>query len=385
MLVPKWSKAHNRLLYYPRLIDEKGRKRLYSPGHTSKKIAKEYEEKLRREIAERKMFPERFFSKRLFRDFVPEYLRKHASKKRSYRDYVSISKKLVAFFGESFLHEINRYQIATYYSSRAENVGVYMVNREITILKGILTKAIEWGFLSANPVKGFKMEKEEARSRFLSTREASKLVNACGKEPKASYLRVMVIMDLSTGLRKEELLSLRWEHIDLDRNVLKVEDGKGGYTRYVPINETARGQLYNLLAVKKGEFVFHDSYGRRMKDVKRSFGSAVERAGLNDVRFHDLRRTFGTWCAIRGVPSKTLQKWMGHKSIETTMNYYVVSPEDFEQEAIKRLDGAVDTYTDTSLKKDLGETPKTLEGVSEPCRSRTCDPLIKSQLLYQLS
>lgn len=60
-------------------------------------------------------------------------------------------------------------------------------------------------------------------------------------------------------------------------------------------------------------------------------------AGLEDVKFHDLRRTFGTICVFKNVPPKTLQKWLGHKSIETTMKYYVVSPEDFEQEAIKRL------------------------------------------------
>ena len=74
-----------------------------------------------------------------------------------------------------------------------------------------------------------------------------------------------------------------------------------------------------------------------IKAIKRSYGSDLKRAGLEDVRFHDLRRTFGTICVFKNVPSKTLQKWMGHKSIETTMKYYVVSPEDFEQDAIKRL------------------------------------------------
>ena len=73
------------------------------------------------------------------------------------------------------------------------------------------------------------------------------------------------------------------------------------------------------------------------------------------------------------------------KTIETTMKYYVVSTEDFEQEAIKRLDGRMDTYRDTSKEKGLQEVPQTLDFTGEPCRIRTCDPLIKSQLLYQLS
>lgn len=158
-----------------------------------------------------------------FKDFIPEYLKKHASKKRSYRDYESITKKLVESFGDFYLHEINRYQVETYYSLRSEKTGVCMVNREITILKGIFTKAIEWGFLRVNPVKGLKLEKEKPRLRFLRTWEISRLIDACGKEPKAPYLTPMVIIDLNTGLRKEELLSLKWDHIDLERNVLKVE------------------------------------------------------------------------------------------------------------------------------------------------------------------
>jgi len=59
-------------------------------------------------------------------------------------------------------------------------------------------------------------------------------------------------------------------------------------------------------------------------------------AGLEEVRFKDLRRTFATWRVFRKVAPKALQKWMGYKSIETTMRYYVVSPDDYEQEEMKR-------------------------------------------------
>ncbi|HXX54015.1 MAG TPA: hypothetical protein VEI28_05535 [Thermodesulfovibrionales bacterium] len=70
---------------------------------------------------------------------------------------------------------------------------------------------------------------------------------------------------------------------------------------------------------------------------------------------------------------------MGHKSIETTMKYYgVVLPEDFEREAIKRLDGRTDTHMDTSVKKGLEETPESVAGVGESWRIRPSDPLIKS-------
>jgi hypothetical protein len=73
---------------------------------------------------------------------------------------------------------------------------------------------------------------------------------------------------------------------------------------------------------------------------------------------------------------------MGHKSIETTMKYYVVSPEKYEVEAIKRLDG---NYVATGESAVAVESAQPIEKYGEPCRIRTCDPLIKSQLLYQLS
>ena len=378
----KWSKKLKRFTYYARVRGEDGKRRLVGPAHTSMKLVKEYEERKKREVAERKMFPERFFQRVLFKDFVPEYLQKHALKKRSLRDYISISKKLIEYFGDYFLDQITRYHVETYQSTRFEKVGVYMRNREINILKGILTKAVEWGFLVKNPVKGIKLEKEKPRFRFLTEQEGTRLIDACGKERKAPYLRSMVIIDLFTGLRKEELLNLMWRAVDLEKDILCVEDGKGGEQRRIPISRAAKTELLKLADKRHGDYVFHDRYGRPFKDIKKSYHSAVDRAGLVDVRFHDLRRTFATKCVFENISPKTLMKWLGHKSIETTMKYYVVSPEEYELEAIKRLDG---NYLATGVLVEGGESSQPLDFIGEPCRIRTCDPLIKSQLLYQLS
>ena len=367
MLIKRWHKARNCFVYDVRIIDENGKKKLFSTGHTSRKVAKEYEQKKKNEIAERKLFPEKSFVKRKFADFVSEYLEKHASRKKpgTYSDYLSISRKLVRFFGEYFLHEINRYYIESYQSERSQQVGVCMVNREITILKGIFTKAIDWGFLLKNPVKGIKLEKERPRLRYLNQEEISQLVESCGRNGQVRYLKPMVIIDIHTGLRKDEILKLKKESVDLERNILTVRDGKGGNTRFVPINETATAEFVKLVNKGQSEYVFHDADGLPFKDVKKSFNSAVARAGLKDVQFHDLRKTFATWCVFRNVPPKTLQKWMGHKKIETTMKYYVVSPDDFEQEVIKRLDGITDSYRDTQKNRQPVKLPKCLKNMVE--------------------
>ena len=342
MIVEKWSASLKCKVYYVRLRDETGHRKLYPEKHTSKTVALQYQRRLAGEIEERKMFPDRFPKRIKLADFVrDEYLKKHALQKRpkTYREYVSITGKLVRSFGDIYLDEITRYKVESYQSQRLQDVSVYMVNREVTVLKGMCTKAIDWGFLFKNPVKGVKLGKEKARPRFLTEEEQGRLIEACGQCGKAHYLKDMVILDLHTGLRKDELLQLKREDVLADRKKLKVEDGKGGKRRYVPLNDTARAVLDKLLARKGSEYLFHDKKGKPFKDIKKSFMPAVERAGLKDVVFKDLRRTFATMCALRKVAPKTLQNWMGHESIITTMKYYVISPEDHEQEEIKRLDG----------------------------------------------
>ena len=377
MLIKRWNKTRNCFVWDVRLIDENGKKRLYSTGHTSKKLAEDYARKKKDEIEEKKRFPERFPRNILFVDFADEYLDKHAENIRSTRNYKSTAKILKEHFSDKYLHEITRYDIESYQSKRLKEVSEYTVNKDLAILKGIFTKAISWELINKNPAKGVKLSKVQPRYRYLTVEEIKKLLKAC----RTGYLKSMIIIDLLTGLRKTELFRLKWKHVDLDMNTLKVEDGKGGKTRFVPINETVIDELFKLHLRKKGEYLFHDQTGKLFKDVKKSFHGALARAGLEDVRFHDLRRTFGTMCAMKNVPPKTLQNWMGHESIETTMEYYVVSPEDFEQEAIKRLDGIVDTSVDTSKKEGIGDSLQKVENTKADDGNRTRDLLITSELL----
>jgi integrase len=354
MLIKRFHKSRKRNVWDIRLIDENGKKKLYSTGHTSKKVAEQYEQKLKNEIAERKMFPEKFFEKRVFSEFVPEYLKKHAKNLRSYKFYRVICNKLVQEFGDVYLHDITRYHVESYQSKRSQEVGICMVNREITILKGICTKAIDWGFLVKNPVKGVKLGREKARERFLNPEEISKLIESCGKEPAAPYLKSAVIIALFTGLRKTELLNLKREHIYLDRDIIKIEEGKGGYRRFVPLHPTVKKEVAKMLIKGKSEYLIHDKNGEPFADIKKSFNSAVKRAGLRDLHFHDLRRTFGTLGAIDArIDEKAMQKLLGHASIETTMKHYVMSTEEHEKEGIKRLGGLLDSYMDTSNIKTI--------------------------------
>jgi len=331
------------------------------------------------------MFPGRFFPRVKFSDLVKEYLEKHAARTRSYADYWSISNRLVRAFGDKDIHDIQRHEIETYQAERAVQVGPAVVNREIVIMKGMYTKAIGWDYIDKNPVQGIKPFNGKERVRYLDGYERTKLIHAAGGKGRPSYLKSLIMIDLLTGLRKREPLRVTWEDINLERNVLRVMEGKGGETRFVPISMDARAEILTLAKKAKGKCLFHDRDGRPFNDIKKAFNQAVQEAGLENAHFHDLRRTFGAECVLRGVPAKTLQKWMGHKSIKTTMKYYVSIPDAYEQEAIKRLDGMCDTQADTWKNTRSKEGPKILEKNGGAERDRTVGLMTASHALSQLS
>ncbi len=153
-------------------------------------------------------------------------------------------------------------------------------------------------------------------------------------ERQALELRDQIEITLHAGPRKDELLNIKVGDINFETGMLQIL-GKGQKIRFVPMNTRVWDILKRRLPGRKN-YIFGNG-NVAPKDFRTAFKAACVRAGIKDCRPHDLRRTFGTRCAMATVPPKTLQKWMGHKDIETTLKYYVQIPEDFEREAIERL------------------------------------------------
>ena len=134
-----------------------------------------------------------------------------------------------------------------------------------------------------------------SKNSFYAFGYAVQIARQCGA--KITVLHVVEPV-AGTGLRKKELLRVTWEDINLERNVLQVIEGKGGETRFVPINVNAGTEILTLAKKAKGKYVFHDSRERPFDDIRKAFNQAVKKAGLENVHFHDLRRTFGTECVF---------------------------------------------------------------------------------------
>ena len=386
-LTKRKNKEDSRSIYWIDYYDENGIRRRESTGSSSHTFAKELLNKRKDEVAQRKKLPERYMPEIKFSDFVDnEYLPLYAKGLKSYPTIKGKCEKLKKMIGDKFLHEITSRVVQGLKQQLIEQGAAdNTVNNDLNALSGIFTQAIEWGKALINPVHKVKRFRMKERKRTLEKWEQDALIIATGKEKKAPYLQAMVIFDLNTGLRKGELLSLKWSDIDYENNQLHVraEIAKYNKDRYIDLVIHALIVLRSL--PKRGEFVFCDSQGKPFKNFRRSFQSAVTRAKLKDVVIHDLRHTYGANCVMAGVSLAVVQKWMGHASIETTIKHYGHLVKSFMKEEVKKLEGRMDTCMDTWLKSRTEEACKSLKNMVPPAGIEPATPGLGNLCSIRLS
>lgn len=193
--------------------------------------------------------------------------------------------------------------------------------------------AIKWNKASSNPVKEVKLFRERnQRLRYLTSDEEKRLLEECN-----DYLRPMVIMVLHTGMRKSEILNLKWDQIDFGRGCVIVENTKNDEVRDIPMNVTLTDWMTNVMVLSKGEYVFSRQEGEPPKSIRTAFENAVKRAELGGFRFHDIRHAFASRLVMSGVDLLTVKELMGHKTISMTMRYAHLSKEH-KQKAVETLE-----------------------------------------------
>lgn len=171
-----------------------------------------------------------------FGDFSQEFLEQHSRNKRSFKRDKGIMKILNSHFGDKFLHRITPLMVEDYKKIRlGERRAKATVNREIACLKCMFNKAILWGKAKENPITKVQLFKEDNTIvRYLSEDERQRLLNAC-KISDAPYLYPIVILALNSGMRKGEILNLKWGDIDLANRFIHIETSKSGKRRDIPM------------------------------------------------------------------------------------------------------------------------------------------------------
>ena len=225
---------------------------------------------------------------------------------------------------------------------------VASVNREMSCLHHVFTKGVEWEMLERNPFEKGKtllIKENNKRSRYLDQDEINRLLNACIND----YTKDIIVTVLNTGMRRQEVLSLKWEQIK--DGFIYLSRTKTDESRQIPVNDDLT-ELFKSIRQRvqlRSEYVFCDKKGRAFSEIKTSFKATLRRAKIENFRFHDMRHTFASHFVMRGGSLKELQEMLGHKTIAMTMRYAHLSQEH-KKKAVNLLNGLTASQNDTCHK-----------------------------------
>jgi integrase len=284
-----------------------------------------------------------------FHQLADEYL-KWCERQRSFRSKKGFILQLKEAFGNLQLRHLNTKLLEQYQTDRINKGNKpATVNRLIATLKHCIHKGYQWEMLSEETLKRVRnvklLEENNRRLRYLSQSECQTLIHNC-----QGSTRGIVVTALNTGMRKGEILGLKWEQVDLRHGFILLDKTKNGERREIPINETVKGVLQSKLRRVDIPYVFYDSCsGKRYQNIKRSFNTALRRAGIRDFRFHDLRHTFASHLVMAGVDITTVSRLLGHKSLTMTLRYSHLAPSHM----IKAVDILHSTLTRKSSAQKL--------------------------------
>ncbi len=309
------------------------KKRIRQFGGYTKEQARTILAKLRIEKQNEKMgFKVRKYEdisfEKFARDFIDHYSKQN---KRSWkRDEVSL-RTLKPFFKGKMLKDIDSFLVERYKAKRKTEVSNATFNRELAFMKTMFNKAVEWKRLEMNPLQNFKKLKENnGRMRILKSEEMKRLLDVAN-----GHLKPILIIALNTGMRRGEILSLKWGNVNLSKRSIHIEDSKSGRSRDIPMNALV---IEALSAIRQDHvYVFYNpTTDGPLKDIKTAFKTACKNAEIKGLRFHDLRHTTATRMVEAGVDLVTVSRILGHSSLAMVLRYSHPTPENMRR-AVDKL------------------------------------------------
>ncbi len=273
-------------------------------------------------------------------DFAKEYLHyvKDVKKKRSWKKDEVTLRHMIDFFGNKKLSQISPKDLDDYKLHMLNNgYKPASVNRELACLKYLYNLAIRRKrFFSANPVSEVEyLDEGEGITRILTHAEEEQLISN-----SPPLLASIIFIALNTAMRKMEILSLKWDYIDLEKNFITLPqtNTKAKKTRVIPINSLVRTVFLELKIKSDGSsYVFpSESKNGHISWITHSFGSSCKRAKIENLRFHDLRHTCATRMLEAGADIVSVSKILGHSDINLTIKRYIHLEESLKS-AVERL------------------------------------------------
>jgi integrase len=198
------------------------------------------------------------------------------------------------------------------------------VNRYLAVLSHVFSIAVrEWEWISDNPVRKVRKPKEAAgRIRFFSEDERLCFLAAC-KNSDSPYLHVIVVLALATGMRKGEILGMRWKQVDFENKRITLTKTKNGETRSVPLVSLGHTLLKTLAPEKPTPeaMIFPGKTDGVPVDIKKGWTNALKAAEISDFRFHDLRHSAASYLGMNGATLLEIAAVLGHKTLSMVKRY----------------------------------------------------------------
>jgi integrase len=195
-------------------------------------------------------------------------------------------------------------------------------NRVIEVLRKALNLAIRWGWIERNPASGGRRNPEAKRTRYLTRAEIGRLIEALEVHPEQASADALLFM-LFTGCRRGEALNAKWEQFNLSSSTWTKPSAETKQRREhrVPYSTTIAEILERRRVVASGTYIFPGSLGGPLQEVRRTWKSVCDTAGVKEVRIHDLRHTFASLVASSGQSLLVVGELLGHSNAQTTKRY----------------------------------------------------------------
>ena len=344
-------RSSGRKTYYQRYCDERGRERQFKIGRADV-LTTERARRKGRSILARALLGDDPQARRLKLRAIPtlanfvrdSYLPFVATYKRSWRtDETCLRLHVLPSLGALALDELTADRIVALVGRmRQDGYATGTSNRIVVILRYLYNLAIKWKVpgVTRNPTAGLELGPEVQRNRFLTRDEAQTLVAAIAADENRTAANAILLL-LLTGARRNEITHAKWQSVLWAERKLLVPMSKSGKPRWIALSASAMSLLDSLPRTAGNEYIFPSpATGRPSPSIWFPWRRIRTRAGLDDLRLHDLRHSFASFLVNEGVSLYVVQALLGHANARTTQRYaHLVA--DTLAEATDIVDGIV--------------------------------------------
>lgn len=259
-----------------------------------------------------------------FGEFVAQHYLPYAkANKRSYgNDESKLRIHWIPLFQHRRLDQFTTQELQRYHDQLKTKYCPATANRHLSLVQRMFKLAINWGFLDKNPATGIRKHQENnERHRYLSDQEIGKFIEALKTEENPVAAAAFELL-LYTGVRRQEALDAKWEHIDLEKKVWFIPRSKSGKLRHVILNTMAIQLLQRQNRILGNPYIFPGKVkGQQINNPQKAFRRVLTKAGISNFRIHDLRHTHASIAINNGASLYEVQHLLGHSQSKTTSRY----------------------------------------------------------------